>query len=213
MNSTYIARPPGRAVFFAPMHIRFSPHDFERVTFAYEASKAGHAKQFRKDGKTRYFDHPKGAAWIYISELGGRDPEIIIDILLHDIREDSFLLSLYRIGLNFGEERALDVFALTKLPKGSETVVGYLERVIERGPRTIIAKLCDRLHNTQDIKNCGVQEILKLIDETENYHLPLLLGALERQGEEWKEIADLLKEKLSHALREAKKRVDELNAC
>ncbi len=203
-------RPPGREVFFAPLLVRLSPDSVERITFAYEASKAGHAKQFRKDGKTRFFDHPKGAAWIYIDELGGRDPEIIINTLLHDMREDSHLLSLHRIALNFGEERALDIFALTKLAKGAETTHEYLGRIIRRGPPTIISKLCDRLQNSRDILSCKVSEIQKLVEETEQYHLPLLVTALKQQGNEWVAIAQALEQKLCEAMTEAKRRIAEL---
>ena len=139
-------RPPGYELFFAPLEVVFDPNTYERIQFAYFASKYGHHGQLRDDG-TRFFDHPKGAAWIYIDELKGRDSRLIIVILLHDISEDAYLLSPYRISLNFGLDIALDVRAVTKLPKGKESVEVYLARIIARGPWSITAKLCDRLHN------------------------------------------------------------------
>ncbi|MGB4076345.1 MAG: hypothetical protein WBK28_01405, partial [Minisyncoccia bacterium] len=127
-ENVMVERPPPYELFFAPLVV-LAPREYEAVQFAYFASKYGHAKQVRDDG-SRYFDHPKAAAWIYIHELGGRDPRTIINLLLHDLSEDCYLLSGYRLLRNFGEEIALDVRALTKLPKGKETTTAYLERVI-----------------------------------------------------------------------------------
>jgi (p)ppGpp synthase/HD superfamily hydrolase len=182
------------------------------VTFAYEAAKAGHAKQFRRDGITRYFDHPKRAAWIYIDELNGFDMEVVINILLHDIGEDSYLLSYYRMKLNFGKNRMLDHFAVTKMAKGKESTIEYLQRIVERGPRAIVTKLCDRLDNLRDILSCTQSEIQKSIIETEKYHVPILIKALNKCGGEWSEITSLLAEKISSALIVAKERVVKLQS-
>jgi guanosine-3',5'-bis(diphosphate) 3'-pyrophosphohydrolase len=166
-----------RELFFAPLAVELNPTDYENVQFAYVASKYGHRGQLR-DGGGRYFDHPKAAAWIYIAELGGRDPRVMIDLLLHDISEDSYLLSSRRIGLNFGRQIALDVVALTKLMKATETTEAYLHRIIARGPEVIIAKLCDRLHNLRSLVDCTAEKRAKQIAETKQYHLPLLVTAL-----------------------------------
>jgi GTP diphosphokinase / guanosine-3',5'-bis(diphosphate) 3'-diphosphatase len=192
-------RPPVYEMFFAPLQVIFDPNTHERVEFAYIASKFGHHKQVRDDG-SRFFDHPKGAAWIYISELEGKDPEVIINILLHDIQEDSYLLSPYRIALNFGTERALDVRALTKLPKGKETTEEYLSRIIARGPRAIVAKLCDRLHNLRNVKRCTPEKRKRQVIETNEYHGPLLIPALHGYGSPWKEQAECLDTLLEQAL-------------
>jgi len=171
------------------------PGDFERVNFAYIVSKFGHAKQIRDDG-TRYFDHPKSAAWIYIDELGGRDPRAIIDLLLHDLAEDTYLLSSYRLAINFGEDIALDIRALTKLPKGKETTTQYLGRVVDRGAWAIIGKLCDRLHNLRTLGAAKKDKIAAQIEETEKYHLPILIPALKECGKPWKAYAIELEKEL-----------------
>jgi (p)ppGpp synthase/HD superfamily hydrolase len=197
-------RPPGYERFFAPLEVVLDPNQFERVRAAYIFSKHGHAGQTRDDG-SRYFDHPKSAAWIYIDEFGGRDPEQIIDILLHDLSEDTYLLSPYRISLNFGEDRALDIRALTKLPKGKESTEEYLERVCARGPRTIFAKLCDRLHNLRCIDACTVEKRVAQIKETENYHLRLLIPRLHATEEPtWHTQAQLMKRKIIEAIMSVK---------
>ncbi len=140
-----------------------------------------------RDDGTRYFDHPKAAAWIYIRELGGRDPRVIID-LLHDMSEDQYLLSPWRLALNFGPDIALDIRALTKLPKGKETTEDYLRRVIAQGRCAILAKLIDRLHNLRDAHD--VEKHTRQVTETKSCHLPMLIKALKSHGVSWVYIED-----------------------
>lgn len=192
-------RPPGYDLFFAPLAVELNPNDYEMVHTAYIFSKFGHAKEVRKGG-SRYFDHPKASAWVYIDELGGCDPRVIIDNLLHDISEDTYLLSPFRISLNFGKDIALDVRALTKLLKGEETIEEYLQRIISRGPWTIITKLCDRLHNLRTLNVFAQEEQEQKIAETQQYHLKLLIPALRACGGEWETYVDTLKEKIDNAI-------------
>ncbi len=192
-------RPPGYELFFAPLEVVFDPADYERVQFAYFVSKYGHNFQTRDDG-SRYFDHPKSAAWIYIDELNGRDPRLIIDLLLHDISEDTYLLSPYRIRLNLGVDIALDVRALTKLPKGKENTAKYLQRIIKRGPWAITSKLCDRLHNLRCLADSAPQKQRSQLEESREFHVPLLIPALRACGSEWAEHADALDLKMLEAL-------------
>lgn len=192
-------RPPCYELFFAPLAISLNPTDYEMVQFAYFVSKYGHAKQLRDDGG-RYFDHPKATAWIYIHELGGRDPRIIAILLLHDIREDAYLMSDYRLNRNFGEETTLDVRSVTKLPKGKETIEEYFMRIIARGPRAILGKLCDRLHNIRTLGGCKPEKIAKQLAETKDILMPMLLPALRKCGEEWVGYADTLEQKLLEAM-------------
>lgn len=199
MHDQNLQRPPGYELFFAPLQVVLGPSDYERVQFAYFASKYGHAGQVRSDG-SRYFDHPKAAAWIYISELGGRAPRVIIDDLLHDVSEDVYLLSPYRISLNFGVEIALDVRALTKLLKGKETTQEYLGRIIARGPSAMLVKLCDRLHNLRTLHSRSKEKQAQQIEETKQYHLRLLVPALRECGGPWTAYAEAMAAKITDAL-------------
>jgi guanosine-3',5'-bis(diphosphate) 3'-pyrophosphohydrolase len=192
-------RPPPYELFFAPLEIALSPNKLERVRFAYIVSKYGHAGQEREDG-TRYFDHPKAATWIFIEELAGRDARVIVDILLHDLSEDAYLLSMHRISMNFGSDIALDLRSLTKLPKGKETTDQYLGRIIAQGPWAIVAKLCDRLHNLRTLDSCSEEKRRGQIEETQQYHLRLLVPALKRHGEPWNGYADALEVKIRDAI-------------
>lgn len=194
-----LTRPPPYELFFAPLAVSLTPNEYEQVQFAYFASKYGHAGQVRDSGE-RYFDHPKAAAWIYIDELGGREVRTIINLLLHDLTEDQYLLSPYRLALNFGEETALDVHALTKLPKGKETTEEYLGRVIARGPACITAKIIDRLHNLRTLYGCTPEKRVRVVQETKDYHLLMLIPALRTHGAPWEEYALVLKTKTYEAI-------------
>lgn len=199
MGKTKWSKPPPRELFLFPLQMALDPTRLETIEAAYEISKHGHAGQKRLDG-SRQFDHPKAAAWIYIGELGGRDPRAIIDALLHDLKEDSYILSLFRVKLNFGEEIAADVRALTKLAKGKETTEEYLARIIAQGPWAILAKLCDRLHNLRTLGSCPEEMRKEQIEETERYHLPLLIPALAGHGEPWSRYAAVLDEKIREVI-------------
>ncbi|MFZ1075311.1 MAG: HD domain-containing protein [Minisyncoccia bacterium] len=193
-------RPPGRELFLAPFAL-LDPADFERIRYAYIVSKHGHAQQTRDDG-SRYFDHPKSATWIYTYELNGRDPDVAITILLHDIEENADLMSPYRIALNFGKEIALYVVALTKLPRGKETTEKYLGRIVAAGPIAILAKLCDRLHNLRTLYGCTEQKRSDQLEETMAFHLPILIPALREHGEPWRSYANIIEEKIHEAMAE-----------
>ena len=92
MNETTNERPPGREDYFNLLRPHFLEIDLETIKAAYEFSKSGHVKQTRESGE-RYFDHPKAVALILFQELKVLDCEVIRAALLHDVREDSYILS------------------------------------------------------------------------------------------------------------------------
>jgi len=192
-------RPPSYEVFMTPLAVELDPSEFEQVQFAYFASKYGHQGQTRDDG-SRYFDHPKSVAWTYINEFGGRDVRIICALLLHDMGEDAYLLSPYRMKVNFGIDCALDVSAMTKLPKGKESTEKYLQRVIGQGPWAIAGKLFDRLDNVRDLAGCTPEKRAAQIAETQKYHLRLLVPALAEHGGEWAEMSIWHNQKILEAI-------------
>lgn len=197
-------RPPSYELFFAPLEVLLkSPKKLERIQFAYFQSKFGHYKQKRVDG-TRFFDHPKTASWIYTDEFGGKDYKIIIELLLHDIQEDSYILSLYRIAHNFGKKIALDLRALTKLPKGKETTAEYVQRIIKRGYRAIIVKLCDKLSNLRDMHHPDFTQERrdKQIEEARIHYQGTLIQALRECGPKWHDFADKMEKKIDEAIAE-----------
>lgn len=205
MTDSASRRPPPREVFFAPLAVSLDPAELEMVHFAYQCSKYGHAAGKRDNGD-RYFDHPKSVAWIYIDEFGGRNVRVICDMLLHDVVEDAYLLSPHRLSLNFGQEVALDVAGLTKLPKAKsgapkETIEAYLKRVIDRGPEAILTKLIDRLHNVRTLAHRSLEKRREQVAETRKYHLKLLVPALKRCDGQWRALAVAVECKIRDALK------------
>lgn len=194
-----ITRPPPRALFMFPLEMDLTPKALRDVHTAYQMSKHGHADQVRDDGR-RYFDHPKSVAWTYINEYGGRSRRIIIGILLHDMLEDSYLLTPYNIKRLFGEDITCDVRAMTKLAKGKETTEAYLQRIIAQGPYAIADKLFDRLDNVRDLGGVTAKKRATQIAETKQFHLEILVPALESRGGKWVDMSIWLKREIHKAL-------------
>ena len=174
----------GRKEFIAKLKPILSPHDLEMVETAYVLSKYGHRNQTRDDSRVRYFEHPKAVAWILVSELKVNDWQTLVMALLHDVLEDSHILSPYRIERNFGKEVVVGLKLLTKQPK-----TGYLGRLKQYGDnRTILVKLCDRLHNMRTLGGCSREKQKRQVAETKKYFFPLaqkFIGRLPRP-ERWR---------------------------
>ena len=185
-----------REDFFSTIDSLLSPIEIERIETAYIFAKYGHRSQYRDDGVTRYFEHPRAVAWIIIKELKLIDWQTIVLALLHDIKEDSYILSWNRIQINFGRQITIDLKLLTKDPKE-----GYLERIFSHGSwRVLLVKLCDRLHNLRTLDKCEISKKEKQIAETIRYYLPLcdILIAKLKKGSKWR--GEYLKEAISRCL-------------
>src|SRR3989344_667512 len=142
--------------------------NLKKIGWAYVHSKYGHRGQVRDNG-TRYFDHPRVVATIVFQELRLYDWQMIAVALLHDIIEDSYLLSEEQISLLFGQEVALWVKLLTKEPG-----VDYHSRLMECDIWQVLTiKLCDRLSNIRDLKNCTLEKQVRYLKETKEVYLPL----------------------------------------
>lgn len=120
---------------------------------------------------------------------------------MHDQSEDSYLLSPYRISLNFGIEIALNLRAITKLPSGKESTKDYLLRIVNQGSYVIVAKLLDRLDNLRDLHGCTEEKRIKQIEETKQFHIPILISALKKQDDIWQRYANILEEKINDAIK------------
>lgn len=161
-----------------------SPRELETIETAYVLAKYGHKEQIREDGETRYFEHPKSVAWIAVDELKVNNWQTIVMALLHDVLEDSHILSPYRIELNFGKEVVVGLKLLTKKPK-----TGYLRRLKLYGDtKMITVKLCDRLHNLRTLGSCARPKQRRQIKETKKYYLPLCDLLIEKlpQRDRWR---------------------------
>ncbi len=159
----------GRDTFLAPLAPILSPMALEHVHAAYVFAKYGHRNQTRDEGN-RYFEHPKAVANILIHELGFKnDWRIIATALLHDILEDTYLLSEDRIRRNFGKTVASWVKLLSKVPKE-----GYHERLANCGIwEVLLVKLCDRMHNLSTFAVWDEKRKRKYLQETADRYAPL----------------------------------------
>lgn len=149
----------------------FSPRQMRYLRAAYAFSKEGHRSQTRDDGR-RYFDHVRACSWIAIDELRLHDFELHVALLLHDIVEDTYLLTTESIEMFFGEEVAIMVNLLTHRP--GIPVADYVRNLTEsRRNLVIMAKLIDRLHNLRTLGGCPTDKRGRKAEETRQYYLPL----------------------------------------
>ena len=158
-----------RRKFLGRLRPLVTPDALSRIATAYQFAKAAHRGQPRDSGE-RYFDHPRAVAWILITELKIRDWRVIVDALLHDTIEDTYLLKPENIQRNFGSQVVLDIQLLTKRPRR-----GYLPRMRDFGSiRVLLVKGADRLHNLRTLSGCKSEKQRRQILETRNKYLPLM---------------------------------------
>ncbi len=166
--------------FMRRFRLKITPADIEKLDYAYDVAKYGHRNQFRESG-ARYFEHIRATAIILVDELGVTDVEVIIAALLHDILEDSFLLTPARIKVTFGERVATLVSVVTKPRKGDQRFTSdherhlwYFEQLKASSPEAKLLKMADRLQNMRTLNFCSPEKQSKKINETRDVYLPLI---------------------------------------
>jgi len=194
-------RPPSRVEYFKTLiACGFSDREITTIAQAYEFSKYGHYKQKRDDG-TRYFDHPKYVAWYLFYECQIKDASLIIEALLHDVREDSHLLTFETIEQLFGLSSAQSVECLSK-QEGDKDISNSLQRIIDSEKhRPMLIKTADRLHNLRTLSNCSEEKQVRKIAETKKYFFifmsecnqyipPIYSGIIDKMRKEMMHICD-----------------------
>lgn len=171
--------------FMQRFRLKVTQTDIERLDFAYDMAKYGHRNQFRESG-ARYFEHVRATAIILVDELGVTDAEVIIAALLHDMLEDSFLLTPDRIKVTFGERVATLVSAVTKPKKcdlrftsDHERHLWYFKQLKTSSPEAKLLKLADRLQNMRTLDSCSSEKQSRKITETREVYLPLIADIAE----------------------------------
>lgn len=187
--------------FIKRFKLKITPAELEKLDFAYVIAKYGHRNQLRESGE-RYFEHPRATAIILADELGITDIELIIAALLHDMLEDSFLLTPWRIKLIFGDRVSSLVSAMTKPNKNDarfnsdgERNSFYFQQLKKAGSDAKILKLADRLHNLRTLDSCLLEKRQRKAKEVKIFSLPLLNDI----KEEYPKIAGYLSEKIKAA--------------
>ncbi|MDK2867166.1 MAG: diphosphokinase / guanosine-3,5-bis(diphosphate) 3-diphosphatase [Clostridiales bacterium] len=152
--------------------------NLDRLAKAYNFGEKAHEGQYRKDGVTPFFSHPKNVSLI-LAELE-MDEDTIIASLLHDTVEDT-IVTLDDVRKLFGAEVALLVDGVTKL-----AVINYetkQERQVENlrkmflamssDIRVILIKLADRLHNIRTLDNMPPEKQREKAEETIEIYAPI----------------------------------------
>lgn len=163
-----------RAEFFTRLEPFHTPSALIRIQLAYTLAKFSHRAQVRKEkdleGKpVRYFEHVKRVALILMDEGKFYNEELVISALLHDGLEDTRDITPELLEQVFGQQVALTVKTLSKVPKD-----GYLERFVlceDIGP--YIIKACDRLDNLRTLSSGSLEFQRKQVQETRDKYYPL----------------------------------------
>ncbi len=123
--------------------------DIEQINRAIYYAKKYHANQKRDSGEL-FYSHPLAVAEMVSDYLF--DTDAIIIAILHDIVEDTDV-TVEMVKEWFGDNVAKGVEGLTRVKLyGKITSVEIIESLWLQGDKkTLLIKLCDRLHNMQTI--------------------------------------------------------------
>ena len=159
----------GRAQYEELINRYFIPSQAHLIMMAYRFAKYGHRGQER-DGGGRYFDHPREASMSLLRQ-GILDHEIIISALLHDVMEDTFILTWQDLEYIFGSQVCATVKLVTKEPGMAKDE--YFSRLAGGTAEAWLVKLADRLHNLSTLESHSLERRLKKVKETRQKILPL----------------------------------------
>lgn len=132
----------------------------------------------RKDG------NPEFSHQIFIANFAVTLPipnedisDLLAAIFLHDVCED-YNISYATIVEKFGSKVGHIVELLSKENMGSKKSDDEYFNSLITDPIAVIAKGCDRLHNIQSMSGgFSTQKQVSYIEETRNWHLPMLKKA------------------------------------
>jgi GTP diphosphokinase / guanosine-3',5'-bis(diphosphate) 3'-diphosphatase len=162
----------GRAAFEHWLSQNFTPSVCRKIALAYRLAKYGHRNQFRRDGITRYFDHKKSVALIIGIECGVTFAPAITVGLIHDLMEDTYILTWDDVEWIFGSRIYRGLRLITK-----EHVKQYYANLlgVQRSEWwVLLVKLADRLHNLRSLAGQPPDFQLKQLRETLRYYPALL---------------------------------------
>lgn len=190
--------------------LKVTPADIEKLDYAYDMAKYGHRNQFRESG-ARYFEHLRVTAIILVDEFGITDVDIVIAALLHDMLEDSFLLTPERIRITFGDSVSMLVTVVSKPKKGdprfksdSERHKWYFEQIANSCVEAKLLKLADRLQNMRTLGSCSLEKQRRKIAETREVYFPLMADV----AREYPKVADHLSSQMELALSKLSQSLD-----
>jgi (p)ppGpp synthase/HD superfamily hydrolase len=179
----------GREEFLAILKPKVTASKLAQIEDAYTLAKYGHRNQLRDAGE-RYFEHPKSVAMILTNEFGIYKPDMIIMALLHDIVEDTFILSTKGLEKLFGQQVVSGLSYLTK----TDTVEKYVAKLGDcPNIDVLVVKFADRLHNLRTMEGVSKEKSLRKRKETNDLYMPLLTTAMARSSSKQKAQLNYLK--------------------
>ncbi len=149
----------------------FTPTETVHINQAFLYANAAHFGQIREDGSP-YIYHPVRMVYILLDELHIYDEELIITLLLHDVREVwNFMFINATVMLWFGLKNERNMNALTKTDENKKT--NLIDIASSGNWRIMLAKLDDRLDNMQTLDGLDPEFQKKQARETRELFLPL----------------------------------------
>ena len=156
---------------------KYNKTEVPLVKKAYEMALSAHEGQYRESGEP-YIIHPLHVCMNLIKFRA--DGASLCAGLLHDVAEDT-KITIQDIEKEFGTDIAKLVDSVTKLnnmhfPSKDEATNANIRRLINSlndDVRTIIIKLCDRLHNMQTLQYKKPEKQKRCAEETLNIFVPL----------------------------------------
>lgn len=156
---------------------RVSIIEMQKIFSAYDMAESVHEYQFRNDGSP-YFYHTTRTTKILIDIAEVYDTDVLCAALLHDVLEDSPVLTKEVLEYNFGAYTAYLVEILTKelsAPKDDIHHIEkeYIQRLSESPIDALIIKLAARLDNFRCLQFHLKRNPFHYIQSTEQQFFPL----------------------------------------
>lgn len=157
--------------------------------------------KIERESKELYVTHLHGVCAIGAVYCGTLDPELLAAFLLHDITEEFPRRWSYPFVEAYSRKGVAELVHICSIDRNYhyyESKEEYLEsyfKQIGQSPRTVLLKLCDRLHNQLTLSACSVEKQCLKNRETERYVLPLALKH------------SILAEELEESIRETRSRL------
>jgi (p)ppGpp synthase/HD superfamily hydrolase len=173
-NETFLSRQEMESIL---KEKGFNAIEINLALDAYEMAESVHEGQKRPDG-TPYFWHPSRVAKIIITELDVQDVNIISAALLHDVLEDSAVITAEILEYNFSPYTSYLVQMLTKDIKAQGILRDivekeYVERLSGATEDARMLKLCDRLDTFRCLEFNVKRNPIKYVMETTKHYFPL----------------------------------------
>ncbi len=167
--------------------------DLQLLRLAYDLSKYAHSLDTppRKSTGEPYYMHPMEVARILLEEVPFMDEQLIFIAFLHDVLEDTGLLSVHHLHLVFGRDVAQAVKVLSKNDFEEQVRQQFITReeadslyfgriAMADTWRATVVKLADRLHNLRTTDGLRASSKRRLVATTEQHVLPLVRVAVKQ---------------------------------